>query len=158
MKRKFSLLAFVAVVAAFFAVSCGTDNNGDNCPGENGYVGTFKGNHSVLSIYNIADTITVTNPTAGDSKVYITSKALGRSFNGTIDASNCSKVILDSVIIDSAAISTVTLKNIRAGGYGTISSDKTTLTTKITIKSGTATLGSSNIPIAGQSLNGTFSK
>ncbi len=157
MKRKFSLLAFVAVVAAFFAISCGDDTT-DSCPGEEGFVGTFKGNHSILSIYNISDTLTVTNPTADDSKVAINSKALGRNFNGTIDASNCNKVILDSILIDSAAISTVTLKNIRAGGYGIINSDKTTITTKITIKSGTATLGSTNIPVSGQSLDGSFTK
>ncbi len=124
---------------------------------EDNVLGGYNGSHSILSgAYSFDDSLTVTNPTSGDSKITIESEILGTTLTGTFDPNNCGRVILDSVIIPSRTIQTVTLNNIRAGGSGTFNGNK--LNTVINIKSGTATAGSTNIPIGGQPLTGSFTK
>ena len=155
---KKTLFSF-AIFAGFLAItmsSC-TTKPADCTPDENFSVGGYTGQHSILGgAYTFDDSLSISNPVTSDRKITIKSERLGTTLTGTYEASNCSKILLDSIFITSQTIETVTLNNIRAAGYGTINGN--TIQTVINIKSGTASLGTLNLPIAGQSLTGTFTK
>ncbi|MFN8283468.1 MAG: hypothetical protein U0U67_09660 [Chitinophagales bacterium] len=155
---KKTLFSFVTVTALISVILSGCTTPPNDCtPDENSSIGGYNGEHSILGgAYTFDDSLTFSNPVASDRKISIKSERLGTTLTGTYDASNCSKVLLDSIFITSQTIETVTLNNIRASGYGNINGN--TVQTVINIKSGTATLGSLNIPLAGQSLTGTFLK
>jgi hypothetical protein len=156
MKKTLFFFAIVSFFTAGMISSCTPDPK-DCTPDENSSNGGYKGQHSILGgAYTFDDSLTVTNPTASDRKITIKSDKLGTTLTGTYDKTDCSKVLLDSIFITSQVIETVTLNNIRAAGYGIINGN--TIQTVINIKSGTASLGAINLPIAGQSLTGTFTK
>ena len=156
MKKQTLLLSLVALVAVLFTVSCGPKTK--TCPiNETNILGGYKGSHSILGgAYSFDDSLTVTDPTPGDNKVTIISQQLGVPMTGTFDGSSCGRVILDSVMIASQTIQTVTLTNVRAGGFGIISGNK--LHTVINIKTGNAAIGATNVPLGGQNLTGDFTK
>ena len=148
---KITLISFT-IIAGFVSVmlfSC--SKPAESCtPNEDSPVGGYNGEFSILAgAYKFDDSLTITNTTAGDRKISIKT--------GTFEATNCNRVIIDTVKIVSQTIETVTLKNIVAVGSGTISGN--TISTVINIKSGTATIGSlPAINLATQALTGTFTK
>lgn len=156
---KKTLFSFT-IIAGFVSVmlfSC--SKPADSCtPDEDAPVGGYNGEFSILAgAYKFDDSLTITNTTAGDRKISIKSEKLGTTLTGTFEATNCNRVIIDTVKISSQTIETVTLKNIVAVGSGTISGN--TISTVINIKSGTATIGSlPAINLATQALTGTFTK
>lgn len=154
--KKQILFPLSAILVSIILFGCDPKEN--TCVyDETTQLGGYIGGHSILGgTYTFDDSLTITNPTSGDSKISIESDILGTTLTGSFDPNNCGRVILDSVIISSRNIQTVTLNNIRAGGYGTFNGNK--LNTVINIKSGSATAGAINIPIAGQSLTGSFTK
>lgn len=157
MKKSLFSFAILASFIAILASSCSKPSNNNCTPDEDFSVGGYKGQHSILGgAYIFDDSLTITNSTAGDRKISIKSEKLGTTLIGTYDATNCNRVIIDTVRITSQTIETVTLNNIVAIGSGTINGN--TLSTVINIKSGSASLGSLSLPIAGQSLTGTFTK
>lgn len=156
MKKKLFSFLTTAVLLAGMISSCTPDPK-DCTPDENSSIGGYKGEFSILGdAYKFDDSLTITNPTASDRKITIKSEKLGTTLTGTYDKTDCSKILLDSIFITSQVIKTVTLKNIRAAGYGIINGNS--IQTVINIKTGTASLGAINLPIAGQSLTGTFTK
>jgi len=156
MKKQFLVLSFAALAVA--SVLTGCDPKTKTCAvNETSTLGGYKGSHSILGgVYTFDDSLTVTDPSPNDNKISIKSDQLGVPLIGTFDPNNCGKVLLDSVMIASQTISTVTLTNICAGGYGIVNGTK--INTVINIGSGTATIGATVIPLAGQSLTGVFTK
>lgn len=154
---KKTLFSFT-IIAGFVSVMLFSCSKPTDCtPNEDSPIGGYNGEHSILGGgYTFDDSLTITNPTASDRKISIKSDKLGTTLIGTFDASNCSRVLIDTVRIDSQTIETVTLKHIVAVGYGTINGNS--ISTVINIKSGTASIGSLSLPITGQSLTGTFTK
>jgi len=156
MKRKAFLIPFTALIAAIVISGCDTKKT-DCSLNETTQLGAYKGAHSILGgAYTFDDSLTITNPIADDNKVTIVSEKLGVPLTGTFDPNYCGKVILDSVYIASQVIESVTLSNVRAGGYGIFDGNK--LTTVINIKSGSALLGATNIPLNDAVLSGLFTK
>ena len=151
MKKHFLAFSLVAVVLATFLVGCGDETNGGCTPNASIFNGTDTGSHKVYvnGIYGIVPDIqdTLTGTATSDTRVEIYDNALKQTLYGTIDAANCSKIILDSLIygpgdtlvINSATLGVVKIYNIRAGGTGTISGS--TVTTSIKIKKGNTNLG-----------------
>lgn len=157
MKKSFISLLFIGTMAVVLTVGCSKPVKTCTTYTEDNVLAGYSGSHSILNnTYSFDDSLTITNPTAGDAKISIKSEKLGTSLTGTFDANNCGRVTLDSVIIASQVIESVTLTNIRASGYGVFNG--TTLKTVINIKSGSALIGSLPISLAGQSLTGTFTK
>ena len=155
MKKSFFSFLLMGAVAVALTVGCSKPPKACTTYTEDNVLAGYSGSHSIVS-YTFDDSLTITNPTAGDSKISIKSEKLGTSLTGTFDANNCGRVTLDSIFIASQVIETVTLNNIRATGYGVFNG--TTLTTVINIKSGSALIGSIPINLADQSLRGTFTK
>lgn len=156
MKKQILVLSFAAIAVATVLTGC--DPKTKTCAvNETSTLGGYKGSHSILGgVYTFDDSLTITDPTPSDNKITIKSEQLGVPLTGTFDPNNCGKVLLDSVMIASQSIGTVTLSNIRAGGYGIVNGTK--LNTVINIKAGTATIGTTVVPLSGQSLTGVFTK
>lgn len=123
MKRKFSLLAFVAVVAAFFAISCGDDTTETY---DSAWVGTYAGSMEIdtLAISNpaidtlkhrpIIDTIIITdNGNASDNKLNMTTKVTGLSNEIVVSSATSGTLTMTGKTI---AISGVTVTNVSASG------------------------------------------
>lgn len=143
--KKSILLTFVlaAGFVATFLTGCGNDKSEPTCYS---ITGTDTGSHVIYFGSNtnsilpkISDTL---NSVAinGDS-VTITSKALGnKTLTGKLDPNNCNKIILDSFVVGDGALDTlkiptstlpldggvVKIWNVRAGGFGTITSNGAT--------------------------------
>jgi hypothetical protein len=150
MKKHFLAFSLVAVVIATFLAGCGDDATGCT-PDATIFEGTDTGSHKVYvnGIYGIVPDIsdTLTGTATSSTTVDIYDNALKQTLKGTIDAVNCNKITLDSLIygpgdtlvINSSTLGVVKIYNIRAGGTGTISG--TTVTTSIKIKKGNTNLG-----------------
>lgn len=123
MKRKFSLLAFVAVVAAFFAISCGDDTTEAF---DSSWVGTYAGSMEIdtLAISNpaidtlkhrpIVDTIIITdNGNASDNKLNMTTKVTGLSNEIVVSSATSGTLTMTGKTI---SISGVTVTNVSANG------------------------------------------
>lgn len=171
MKRNF-VLSFVlaAMFAATFMTSCNSDKKGPTCYS---VAGTDTGAHAIFlgtinpGLAPIRDTLVAS---VSGSNVTIHSAAMGRNLTGTINASDCNKIDLDSVIfgpLDSLKIPStivpsgyVVIKNIRAGGTGMITA--TGATTQINIAKGNTNITSpvnlTNLNGLGLNLKGTFLK
>ncbi|MCC6584073.1 MAG: hypothetical protein IT271_10240 [Chitinophagales bacterium] len=173
--KKSILLTFVlaAGFVATFLTGCG--DGGTDGPTCFSIAGRDTGAHVVYidalnpGLTPISDTL---DATVSGSNVSIFSTALGRTLTGTISASNCNSIALDSVIFaegDTLKISSSTLPvpggvvkiwNIRGGGTGTITS--TGATTRINIAKGntniTAPINLSNLAGLKLNLRGTFLK
>ena len=159
MKKHLLAFSLVAVVIATFLVGCGSDSGPGGCSGTTQFVGTDTGYHRVYLngadvhalVPDIQDTMTVTSTST--TTITLHDNALQRDLFGTLDPSNCNKVILDSVIfgagdtlvINSATLGRVTIYNIRAGGSGTISGS--TVATSIKIKKGNTNIGPSPVDL-----------
>lgn len=156
MKKQILVVSVAAFAFAALFTGCGPKTK--TCAvNETSTLGGYKGSHSILGgVRTFDDSLTVTDPSPNDNKISIKSDQLGVPLIGTFDPNNCGKVLLDSVMIASQTISTVTLANVRAGGYGIVNGTK--LNTVINFKSGTATIGATVIPLAGESLTGVFTK
>ncbi len=172
--KKSILLTFVlaAGFAATFLTSCTEKTDGD-CNQANGrdtgahIVFINELNTSSLGLTPIQDTL---DATVTGSTVSITSTALGRTLTGTIDPSDCNKILLDSVIFsegDTLKIPTATLPipggivkiwGIRGGGTGTVT--PTGSTTRINIVAGktniSAPIDLTNLNNLKLNLRGTF--
>lgn len=168
--KKSIFLTFVlaAGFAATFLTGCGDDSAVSGCID---VTGTDTGSHKVYigsiaaPLSPIQDTLTAS---VSGSNVTIESKALGRDLTGTIDASDCNKVNLDSVIfvpgdtlfINSTTLGLVKIWGIRGGGSGTINSAG--VNTSITISKGatniTSPINLTNLNGLGLNLKGTFKK
>lgn len=151
--KKSIFLTFVLAVgfaATFLTTSCGDDAATADCYS---FAVTDTGGHSVwlgpvkAPLNLIHDSLV---GTVSGSTVTISSQALGRDLTGTIDASDCNKVTLDSVrfpVGDTLKIATtlpipggfVKIWGIRAGGSGTINSSGA-VSTSIKIASGNTNL------------------
>lgn len=158
MKKIFFSFAIVASFAAMFLSGCTKPTVEDIActPNEDTIVGGYNGEFSILGFYKFDDSLTISNPIAGDRKISIRSEKLNTSLTGTYDTKNCNKVILDTMRISSQMIETVTLSNIVAVGSGTISGNSVSVI--INIKSGSASVGGANLEIDGETLKGTFTK
>ena len=177
---KSKLLFTFAVVAAFAAVilsGCSTTTTTtSNCID---YTGTDTGQHNILinGIPNlvppIRDTLNITNGIGGAVDIY--SHALGTTLFGTKDASDCNKVLLDSLIYlptDTLRIHSenalfasiggnIKIFGIRAGGVGSVSTSGVTTQLKIkTGKTNVDALGGLLLDLSGKNLvlNGVFLK
>jgi hypothetical protein len=119
-------------------------------------VGGYTGQHSILGgLKFFDDSLTASSPIPSDnSKISVKSERLGVPITGTFDPNNCGRVILDSISIPSATISSVVLTDVRAGGYGICNGN--TLNTVINIKSGNASIDGTPISLSGQALTGVF--
>ncbi len=124
MKRKFSLLAFVAVVAAFFAISCGDDSNTTTY--DSSWVGVYAGSMEIdtLAISNpaldtlkhrpIVDTIIITdNGNASDNKLNMTTKVTGLSNEIVVSSATSGTLTMTGKTL---SISGVTVTNLAANG------------------------------------------
>ncbi len=168
MKKQLLAFSLVAVVLASFLAGCGDDDGGGGgCSGVSQFEGTDTGSHKVYvnGIYGIVPDIqdTLTGTATSETTIDIYDNALKQTLKGTLDASNCNKINLDSLIygpgdtlvIESETLGTVKIYNIRAGGTGTVSGN--TITTLIKIKK-----GNTNLPIlpslSNVELRGTFKK
>lgn len=168
MKKQLLAFSLVAVVLASFLAGCGDDDGGGGgCSGVSQFVGTDTGSHKVYvnGIYGIVPDIsdTLVGTATGETTIDIYDYALKETLKGTLDASNCNKIILDSLIygpgdtlvIESSTLGTVKIYNIRAGGTGSVSGN--TITTSIKIKKGNTNL--SILPtLSNVELKGTFKK
>ncbi|MDB5226113.1 MAG: hypothetical protein JWN78_306 [Bacteroidota bacterium] len=176
---KSKLLFSFAVVAAFAVVmfsgcskSSTTNNNNNGC--FDFATASDTGQHTVyagtvaLPLSKIHDSLTAA---VSGTTVTIHTQALNRNLTGTINASDCNQIDLDSIIFgvnDSLLIPTtlsglggfVRIKNVRAGGTGKIDANGV-ITTKINVVSGTTNISTpidlTNItPAIGLNLQGTF--
>lgn len=156
MKKQILVVSVAAFAFAALFTGCGPKTK--TCAvNETSTLGGYKGSHSILGgVYTFDDSLTITDPTPGDNKITIKSEKLGVPLTGTFDPNNCGRVLLDSVMIASQTIGTVTLSNIHAGGYGIINGNK--INTVININIGTATIGSTPVSLSGQALTGVFTK
>lgn len=172
--KKSILLMFVmaAGFVATFLTGCGDGGEGPTCYS---IAGRDTGAHIVFidalnpGLTPISDTL---DAVVTGSEVEISSKALGRTLTGTISASDCNSIVLDSVIFvegDTLKIASSTLPvpggvvkiwNIRGGGTGTVTS--TGATTRINIAKGntniTDPINLSNLSGLKLNLRGTFKK
>lgn len=182
MKFKLLIFSFIAMVIASFSVGCGKTETGSDCSLTAGINISDTGAHDIYAndiklqtiladLKPIRDSLSV--KVIGDS-VSIFSKVLNIYMPGKIDPTDCNKVILDSVIIDGAAlafetelagIDSVRISNVKAGGSGTLTA--TGATTRINIiKANTNILIGApggfgdlqNIEGKGINLRGTFLK
>ena len=159
MNRIFSF-SIVGTIVLLAIVGCGSDTN---CPGEIGFVGSYGGEHTI-NIPSVGiplptgDSLFVTDPTNGDNQVSAFSVTLNSTLNCRISASNCTKVTIDTIHIDSTSIAGITIKDVVAAGDGDLNGNQ--LITRINILSGMAY----NIPIYGNKdltgtrINGIFNK
>ncbi len=143
MKIKFMSFTFAAATAAVLLSGCGDDKE-TVCPTIAGeYVGTHKVylgalDASTLGVTPIEDTLSADNA-AGATDIELFTAVINMALTGK---ANCNTVALDSVIfgpndslvIPSATFGQVIIKEVRAGGSGTINGNK--LTTSLKIKKG----------------------
>ncbi|MCB0507087.1 MAG: hypothetical protein R2739_08020 [Chitinophagales bacterium] len=171
---KKTLFIVFAIAAGFVATTLsGCSDDGTKVDGCNEVAGLDTGGHLVYigdlnpGLDAIRDSLTAS---VSGSNVTIHSTALGRTLTGTIDASDCNKINLDSVIFqpgDTLSIVTSSLPvpggvvkiwGIRGDGTGTITS--TGSTTRIDIKEGHTNISSpldlTNLKNLGLNLRGTF--
>ncbi|HQD12317.1 MAG TPA: hypothetical protein PLW43_05180 [Chitinophagales bacterium] len=134
---------FAAATAAVLLSGCGDDKE-TVCPTIAGeYVGTHKVylgalDASTLGVTPIEDTLSADNA-AGATDIELFTAVINMALTGK---ANCNTVALDSVIfgpndslvIPSATFGQVIIKEVRAGGSGTINGNK--LTTSLKIKKG----------------------
>ncbi len=143
MKIKFMSFTFAAATAAVLLSGCGDDKE-TVCPTIAGeYVGTHKVylgalDASTLGVTPIEDTLSADNA-AGATDIELFTAVINMDLTGK---ANCNTVALDSVIfgpndslvIPSETFGQVIIKEVRAGGSGTINGNK--LTTSLKIKKG----------------------
>lgn len=153
--------ALAVLVTMLGISSCGED--AIKCPSENDFVGNYDGSHAItLPSLGFAipqsDSLYVTNPVDGDNILLARSVELNATLTCRISPDNCKKVLIDTVVIDSAKISGITIKDVVASGDGDINGNQ--LVTRIKVISGTAY----DIPIYGDQdlvgtrINGIFNK
>lgn len=169
--KKSILLTFVfaAFVVATFLTGCGKTSS-PTCYTVTGrdtgvHVIYLNGvtNAALPQIRDTLDAVVVSGNT-----VSIASKALGQTITGKIDASDCNKIILDSLILTNTlkfpttslpGVDTVRISNVRAGGTGTITASGAT--TVINIAKGNTNIiigpfNLTNLAGLGFSLRGSF--
>lgn len=154
MRKNILFLVAVALSAMTIITSCGKTE--DCSVAEEGSAGTYYGAHILASAgLKITDTLTVSEGTAGDGKITVTSNQLGgATFDATVNTATC-RYEIEPITIPSLAIGDVSLNDIEADGFATKNGN--TIKTTINIKKGTAVVADLNIPIAGQKLTGSFS-
>jgi hypothetical protein len=174
---KSKLIFAFAVVAAFASVllsGCGKDSSTATCydfstTSDTGQHVVYAG-ETVLPLSKIHDSLYAS---VSGTTVTIHSQALDRNLIGHIDASDCNKIVMDSVIFntgDTLRIATtlpglggfVKISDVHAGGEGTIDADGV-ITTRINVVSGHTNITSpfdlTNItPALALNLRGTFIK
>lgn len=163
-------LLLTSILAAFFVatftISCDkkTDPKTPTCPD---FVGQDTGFHKIYKgpleapLDPIRDSLSVTK--TGDNTISVRSDVLKADLPGSIDATNCNKIKLDSFISDdtirvpSDAFGEVKIWNVRAGGSGEYKDGKVSTSIKVAKgKTNIGVLGLDNLDGKGLELKGTF--
>lgn len=182
MKKLFIVFSF-SLFGAFVFSSCGDDETCIDCKNdstdEDLYVGNYTGKVTVnVEIdgvgkvpIDLSTTFSVTNPTAGDKKVSISSTTLDNNvlvLEGTIDASDCKKVTISNIVLDTLEITNTPsqlaggliknykplyLVDFRGSGTGVLDCEAKNL--KITINVDEGTIDSPNVVLDGLSVDTT---
>lgn len=183
MKKLFIVFGF-SLFGAFVFSSCG--DTGSTCTeckndatDEDLYVGSYTGKVTVnVEIdgvgkvpIDLSTAFTVTNPTANDDKVSISSTTLDNNslvLEGTLDASDCKKVTISNIVLDTLEITNTPsqlagglIKNykplyivdFKGSGSGTLDCEAKNL--KITINVAEGTIDSPNLVLDGLSIDTT---
>jgi hypothetical protein len=164
MKKKFlTVVTALFVAASMFLTACSDDGGSDPIAIDDFY-GEFRGEHLILGLLPVGDTITITAAPLGADSITFYSLSLDASFNGKVTGADVAFADFEADSLMFSVDDNIYAKDILASGSAKLQSNKTTLKTSLKVDADVYNL---DAVIPGQpspkvfnntSLPGTFNK